>query len=89
MKLALTRAIITAIHSGQLADVETVADPVFGVAVPKACPGVPPELLIPRQTWKEPQSYDAAARKLAGLFHTNFKQFADADNGPSRGPIAQ
>jgi phosphoenolpyruvate carboxykinase (ATP) len=88
MKLALTRAIITAIHSGQLADVETVADPVFGVAVPKACPGVPPELLIPRQTWKEPQSYDAAARKLAGLFHTNFKQFADADNGPSRGPIA-
>ena len=41
MKLKLTRAIINAIHSGELAAAKTAHDPVFGFAVPTACPGVP------------------------------------------------
>ena len=45
MKLKLTRAIINAIHSGELAQAETARDPVFGFAVPTACPGVPAEIL--------------------------------------------
>ena len=49
MKLKLTRAIINAIHSGELARAETVRDPVFGFAVPTACPGVPAEILDPAQ----------------------------------------
>ena len=66
MKLKLTRAIIDAIHSGELAKAKTEQDPVFGFAVPTACPGVPAEILIPRNTWADKASYDATAKKLAG-----------------------
>ena len=51
MKLAITRAIIDAIHGGVLASQPTVADPVFGFAAVSECPGVPKDILIPRNTW--------------------------------------
>jgi phosphoenolpyruvate carboxykinase (ATP) len=72
MKLAYTRAIIDAIHAGQLADAPTVPDPVFGINVVTRCPGVPEEVLIPRETWTDKDAYDNIARKLAGLFRANF-----------------
>ncbi len=77
MKLAYTRAIIDAIHAGELKDVETVTEPVFGVEVPTSCPGVPTELLDPRNTWADPAAYDAARMKLATLFTENFTKYAD------------
>jgi len=77
IKLRYTRAIIDAIHDGSLAEVATVQDPVFGVAVPTSCPGVPSELLHPRQAWADKAAYDATAAKLAGLFSTNFAKYAD------------
>ena len=75
MKLAFTRAIIDAIHSGALDDAETVEDPLFGLAVPTGCPGVPSDILIPRNTWADPAAYDETARKLAFLFVENFKKY--------------
>ncbi len=48
-----------------------------GVRVPQACPDVPPEVLQPRRTWKDPHAYDEQAKKLAGMFARNFMQFAD------------
>jgi phosphoenolpyruvate carboxykinase (ATP) len=84
MKLKLTRAIITAIHSGELKDVKTVRDPVFGFEVPTACPGVPAEILTPRNTWADKASYDATARKLAGLFRDNFEKYADGASADVR-----
>lgn len=91
MKLKLTRAIINAIHSGVLAQAATVRDPVFGVAVPTHCPGVPPEILIPRNTWSDKASYDATARKLAGLFRDNFEKYADRAAAEVRaaGPVTE
>jgi phosphoenolpyruvate carboxykinase (ATP) len=77
MKLSLTRAIIDAIHSGRLAAARTVADPVFGIGVITDCPGVPPEVLTPRNAWADKAAYDATARKLAGLFATNFRQYQE------------
>jgi phosphoenolpyruvate carboxykinase (ATP) len=77
MKLKLTRAIITAIHNGELAQLQTQQDAVFGFAVPTACPGVPAEILIPRNTWSDKASYDTTAKKLAGLFRSNFEKYAD------------
>ena len=74
-KLAYTRAIIDAIHNGSLAPVETVEDPIFRVSVPTSCPGVPEELLIPRNTWSDKDAYDKTAKKLANLFHQNFEQY--------------
>jgi phosphoenolpyruvate carboxykinase (ATP) len=77
MKLKLTRAIINAIHNGELAKAETKQDPVFGFAVPTACSEVPAEILIPRNTWADKASYDATAKKLAALFRSNFEKYAD------------
>ena len=76
MKLKYTRAIIDAIHSGQLAGAPTEKDPVFGVDVPTACEGVPSEILVPRNTWKDGAAFDQTARKLAGLFQENFSQYS-------------
>jgi len=50
---------------------------VFGLRVPESCPDVPPEVLDPRSTWKDPAAYDGTARKLAGMFDENFAQYAD------------
>ncbi len=77
MKLKFTRAIIDAIHSGELAKVATKPDPIFGVAVPESCPGVPSEILWPRNTWADKDGYDKTAKKLASLFAENFKKYAD------------
>ena len=77
IKLVYTRAIINAIHSGQLEKAATVTEPVFGLAIPTSCPGVPSEILIPKNTWSKPASYDAAALHLAKLFAANFLNYAD------------
>jgi phosphoenolpyruvate carboxykinase (ATP) len=76
IKLAATRAIIDGIHSGALRNAVAATDPVFGFEMVTACPGVPAEMLIPRNTWADPADYDAAVRRLAGLFRENFKPFA-------------
>jgi phosphoenolpyruvate carboxykinase (ATP) len=77
MSLGHTRAIVRAALSGALADVPMGQDPFFGFEVPQTCPDVPPDVLQPRTTWRDPQAYDAQARKLAGMFIENFQQFAD------------
>ena len=88
MKIAYTRATITAALAGKLDEVPFVPDPVFGVLVPLSCPGVPSEVLAPRGTWPDPAAYDAQASLLAGLFRKNFQQFdgvtaAVRDSGPT------
>ena len=77
MKLGYTRAMISAALNGPLAQVPMSNDPFFGVRIPQICPDIPPEVLQPRKTWKDPQAYDVQARKLAGMFTENFKQFAN------------
>ncbi len=75
IKLRYTRAIIDAIHSGELARAETVEDPTFGFAIPTRCPGVPSDLLVPRRTWNDPVAYDVAAADLGRRFQENFRVF--------------
>lgn len=77
MKIAYTRAMVSAALNGSLAKVETEEDPIFGVHVPVSCPNVPSEVLQPRNTWEDKSSYDEYARKLAGMFQKNFEQFKD------------
>jgi phosphoenolpyruvate carboxykinase (ATP) len=76
MKLAYTRAMITAALEGQLDNVEYINHPVFGMAMPKTCPGVPVELLNPRDTWSDKQAYDEMAGQLASWFNQNFEKYA-------------
>ncbi|MBZ0120933.1 MAG: phosphoenolpyruvate carboxykinase (ATP) [Sandaracinaceae bacterium] len=75
MSLFHTRAIIDAIHSGELKDVPTIEDPIFGVHVPREVPGVPTEILVPKNTWKDKDAFERTAKKLASLFRENFKQY--------------
>ncbi len=77
MKLKYTRAIVDAIHNGELAKADTVTDPVFGLQIPTSCTDVPSAILQPRSTWSKPGDYDAAARKLAFLFKENFRQYEE------------
>lgn len=74
-KLNYTRAIIDAIQNGSLDKVKTVKDEEFGFEVPLTCPGVPAELLQPRNTWADKENYDATKKKLITLFQNNFKTF--------------
>ncbi len=76
MKLGHTRALLRAALGGELAHVPFAPDPVFGVLIPRQCPGVPAEILRPRTTWQDPTAYDEKARHLAGLFQNNFKSYA-------------
>ena len=75
MKIAHTRAMITAALSDELSDVDYVRDPIFNVDVPVAVSGVPEALLQPRGTWDDGAEYDAQARRLAEMFSENFKTF--------------
>jgi phosphoenolpyruvate carboxykinase (ATP) len=78
MKIGYTRAMIDALLTGSLDNMPCEMDPVFGVMVPKSCPGVPVQVLNPRLTWADSAAYDDQAQKLAGMFTANFAQFTDA-----------
>src|SRR5690606_30120704 len=90
MKLAYTRTMVDAVISGKLDGVETRQDPIFGLHVPVSVPGVPDEVLMPRQTWSDPAAYDEQAKKLAAMFRENFEKFAADVSEAVRaaGPIA-
>jgi len=75
MKLAYTRAMITAALNGSLEKAEFVTDPYFGLAVPTTCEGVPSELMIPANTWEDKAAYEAKAKELAKSFVENFKKY--------------
>jgi phosphoenolpyruvate carboxykinase (ATP) len=74
--LASTRAMVKAVLSGALKDTSWQADPIFGISIPRACPGVPTEILQPRATWSDPAAYDLKARELARMFEKNFQENA-------------
>ena len=77
MKLQYTRAMVRAALAGELDEVDTVRDAVFGLAIPVAVPHVPADILQPRNTWSDKEAYDAQASKLAGMFRENFAHYAD------------
>ena len=68
-----TRALLDAALYGDLDAVEYETHPVFGLQMPKSCPGVPSEILNPRNTWEDKEAYDTAAEKLIGMFRQNFE----------------
>ncbi|MGD8718436.1 MAG: phosphoenolpyruvate carboxykinase (ATP) [Candidatus Zixiibacteriota bacterium] len=88
MAIGVTRGLLSAALEGVLEKQEFEPDPVFGVLVPKACPGVPTEVLWPKNTWADKAAYDAKALDLARRFAENFKQFEDmaSDDVKAAGP---
>ena len=87
MKLGLTRAMVHAALDGKLDGTATRTDPVFGLAIPQAVPGVPNDVLDPRGTWSAPADYDAQAKRLAEMFRKNFEKFGSVSQAiKSAGP---
>jgi phosphoenolpyruvate carboxykinase (ATP) len=76
MPIRATRALLHAALDGSLEKAPMGQDPVFGLAVPQACPEVDPALLNPRSTWADKAAYDSMAREVAGRFEQNFRKFA-------------
>jgi phosphoenolpyruvate carboxykinase (ATP) len=82
MAIAYTRAMVNAAIEGALASVEFEPEPFFGLSIPLSVPGVPSEVLNPRNVWLDGAAYDAQAKKLAALFAKNFEKFeAHASDG--------
>ncbi|MBO1909806.1 phosphoenolpyruvate carboxykinase (ATP), partial [Microvirga sp. 3-52] len=75
MELKYTRAMVRAALAGQLNDVETEDNSVFGLHMPKTIEGIPSEILNPRNAWADKAAYDKKANELADRFRTNFKKF--------------
>ena len=70
-----TRTIVSAALNGNLDTVSYHQDPIFKLWIPDAVPGVPQDLLDPRNTWENPAAYDEKARELAHQFAINLQRF--------------
>ncbi len=77
ISLKYSRAIIDAIHTGQLANAEVAEDDFFGLQVVQACPGVPSTVLNPQEAWEDKDAYQEVANKLIALFRDNFQSYSD------------
>ena len=75
MRIAHTRAMITAALNGELDAVKYQRHAIFNLDMPVTCPGVPDSVLDPRTTWADKDQYDRAATTLAEMFVANFKTF--------------
>jgi phosphoenolpyruvate carboxykinase (ATP) len=71
MDINLTRKMVNAALEGELNDAEYEYEPLFHVKIPKTCPGVPSNILFPKNTWQDKKAYNETAKKLA-------KKFSDA-----------
>ena len=75
IKIQYSRAMVTAALTGALDIVKYRHDDLFNLDVPTQCPNVPAEILDPKNTWTDKDSYDLSAKKLAHMFFDNFKKF--------------
>ncbi len=78
MKIGHTRSMVRAALEGSLRDAPTERHETFNLDVPTSCPGVPSEVLNPRNTWGDKTAYDKQAAHLAELFKKNFQQFTNS-----------
>jgi phosphoenolpyruvate carboxykinase (ATP) len=84
MDITLTREVVNAALSGSLEGVEYEQDPLFHIMVPKECPGVPSDVLHPKNTWEDKHAFDVRARRLATDFAAHFdKAYGSANIDPA------
>ena len=84
MDINITRAIVYAIQQGALEDVEYDQDGRFHVLIPQHCPDVPTEILRPKNTWEDKETYEQRANKLAAEFSAHFdKAYGDKSIDPA------
>jgi phosphoenolpyruvate carboxykinase (ATP) len=74
MDITLTRTMVRAALEGALDKVAYDEDRTFHMQVPQSCPGVPSDVLRPRNTWKDKGAFDARSAKLAAEFTAHFQK---------------
>lgn len=77
IKLAYTRKIIDAIHSGSLLKSNFKKTEIFGFEIPTEIEGIPSEILDPVNSWSDKKAHKETLLKLGGLFKKNFETFAN------------
>lgn len=75
MKIQHTRALLKAALEGQLDNVDTIKDEIFGLEIPLHCPGIPDEVLVPKNLWTDKDEYEKTAIQLAKGFIKNFAKY--------------
>ncbi|QQZ27651.1 phosphoenolpyruvate carboxykinase (ATP) [Thiothrix subterranea] len=76
MNIHHTRSMVNAALNGDLDQVDTRRDAIFGLNIPVSCPDVPSDVLEPSSTWADKAAYTTKATYLASLFHKNFAQYS-------------
>ena len=66
---------ISAALKGELDDVAYDTLPIFDLKFPKTCPGVPSEIMNPRDTWDDKNAYDVKIDGLVAAFNKNFEMY--------------
>jgi len=91
ISLKHTRAVIKAIFTNQLDEVEYQTHPIFGMAFPLTCPDVPARILNPQNTWPDGELYLLKAKELALKFIENFDKHQDHGYAmlKSSGPVVK
>ena len=80
IELPYTRKMLSEALNGNIQGVTFEEDPLFGLKIPTEIEGIPGEILIPRNTWSNKDTYDQKAEELAQMFAENFKQFEEEAN---------
>ena len=75
MSIKTTRGCVDAIIDGSIENTTWETDPLFGWELPASVPGVDEAVLKPRNTWPNPEDYDAAEKKLVEMYVSNFEKY--------------
>lgn len=91
MELSHTRKMLRQALKGNLKNIATHQDPIFGLQIPQEVEGIPSNILNPRNSWDDKKAYDKKAKQLAQMFVQNFKTFEDkaSDAVLKAGPVIQ
>ena len=72
IKISYTRAMVEALLNGALDHAAFVIDPVFEFQAIQSCPGVPAEVLNPRNTWPRPIGVRSTASETGRIVREEF-----------------
>jgi phosphoenolpyruvate carboxykinase (ATP) len=80
MSIKDTRACINAILDGSIQNSEFDTTKTFRLHVPTTLGDIKPEILNPRNAWKDKELFDETRDKLAEMFITNYKKYKDGEH---------
>lgn len=81
ISLKNTRAIIDAIISGEIDQMETKHIPFLNLTIPVELPNVDKGILDPRDTYKTEEEWEVKAKDLAARYIKNFEQYTTTEVG--------